>query len=362
MTRRYGEIWLVDYEYYAPDGERPRVICGVFHEVYSGVTQRLWYDVLDRRRVSPVPTHRGAAFVSYFATAELSVHLAHGWQMPASVTDFYGEFRLLTNGLSRPYGSGLVGALRHFGLDHMGIDLKDHYRALAMRGPPYSLAEKEALLDYCESDVMGLRRLFDKLWPHIQQDQAWLRGRYLRAVAQMEHCGIPVDVESLSLLREHWDDIKSQLITHMDDFELYEDDHFRMARLEQLVANKGYLWPRTRTGRLSTDDDTVAELAGIYPELQPLRELRGALGRLKLSGLTVGEDGRNRCMLSPFQSKTSRNLPSSNKYLFGPSKWVRSLMQPHEGYALVYVDWQSAEIGIAAACSGRCYIAERLFQ
>ena len=50
---------------------------------------------------------------------------------------------------------------------------------------------------------------------------------------------------------------------------------------------------------------------------------RRARQELRLNELPVGSDGRNRCMLSAFGSKTSRNQPSNSKFIFGPSAWLR---------------------------------------
>ena len=70
------------------------------------------------------------------------------------------------------------------------------------------------------------------------------------------------------------------------------------------------------------------------------------------SGWLSGRDGRNRCLLSAFSSRTGRNQPSNAKFLFGPATWVRSLIRPERGRALAYVDFSSQEMGIAAALSG----------
>lgn len=70
------------------------------------------------------------------------------------------------------------------------------------------------------------------------------------------------------------------------------------------------------------------------------------------SDLAVGLDGRNRCMLSAFRATSSRNAPSNAKFIFGPSCWLRSLIQPEPGRAVAYVDWSQQEFGIAAALSG----------
>jgi hypothetical protein len=93
-------------------------------------------------------------------------------------------------------------------------------------------------------------------------------------------------------------------------------------------------------------------MARSYPAIAPLHELRHTLGKLRLNDLAVGSDGRNRTLLSAFASRTGRNQPSSSKFIFGPSVWLRSLIKPEPGTALGYVDWSQQEFGIAAALSG----------
>ena len=66
----------------------------------------------------------------------------------------------------------------------------------------------------------------------------------------------------------------------------------------------------------------------------------------------MGYDGRNRTMLSPFRAKTGRNQPSTSRFIFGPSVWIRGLIQPRRGWGLAYIDWEQQEFGIAAALSG----------
>src|SRR5215204_6081494 len=79
--------------------------------------------------------------------------------MPVNVLDLYAEFRNATNGLRTPAGRGLLGALAYFGLDHIATTQKDAFRDLIMRGGPWDAAERQAILDYCESDVTALDRL-----------------------------------------------------------------------------------------------------------------------------------------------------------------------------------------------------------
>ena len=55
--------------------------------------------------------------------------------------------------------------------------------------------------------------------------------------------------------------------------------------------------------------------------------------------------------LFPFGASSGRNTPPSTKFIFGPSKWLRSLIKPADGRALAYLDWSSQEVWIAAYLS-----------
>jgi hypothetical protein len=93
-------------------------------------------------------------------------------------------------------------------------------------------------------------------------------------------------------------------------------------------------------------------MARVHPELNDLHELRNTLGRFRLNSLTIGADGRNRTSLFPFKSKTSRNQPSNEKFLFGPATWMRGLIKPPPGFGAAYIDYAQQEWGIAAVLSG----------
>ena len=175
----------------------------------------------------------------------------------------------------------------------------------------------------------------------------------MAAAARMEHTGIPTDAASLAGIRASWAGIKGRLIREVDArYGVYDGLTFKAARFADYLAATGIPWPRLPSGALQLDDDTFRDQAKSWPQLQPLRELRHALGELRLERLAVGSDGRNRCMLSAFSSRTGRNQPSNAKFLFGPATWVRSLIRPERGRALAYVDFSSQEMGIAAALSG----------
>ena len=132
---------------------------------------------------------------------------------------------------------------------------------------------------------------------------------------------------------------------------------FSQRRFAEWLAREGIPWPRLESGQLALDDDTFRQMARTYPSVSSLRELRHSLGEMRLfEDLAVGSDGRNRCLLSAFRSTSGRNQPSNARFIFGPSVWLRNLIQPREDHAVAYVDWSQQEFGIAAALSGieRC--------
>ncbi len=134
---------------------------------------------------------------------------------------------------------------------------------------------------------------------------------------------------------------------------------FSTDRRAEYLIRKGIPWPRLPSGALALDDETFREMARVYPaEVGPIRELRHTLCPERLQDLAVGPDGRNRYLLSAFRSKTGRNQPSNTKAIFGPSAWIRSLIQPPPGRGVAYVDWSAQELGIAARLSGDAVMQE----
>src|SRR5262249_23726654 len=151
--------------------------------------------------------------------------------------DLYAEFRNLTNGKTLPCGRGLLGALAFFGLESIGAQEKESMRELAVRGGPWTEAERSALLDYCESDVVALAQLLPHMAPRLSLPQALLRGRYMKAAARIEHNGIPIDTVTLSVLRVRWSAIQDELIRRIDaPYGVYEGRTFKAERWARWLA------------------------------------------------------------------------------------------------------------------------------
>jgi len=362
----FREIWTVDFEYLAPEGEHQEPVCLVAWELRTGQKIRLWRDEMG---VSPpYDISKDSIFVSFASDAEMSCHLALGWPLPARVLDLRIEFLQAINFTPRPppdkdkkkKRGSLLHALTYYGLDGIEAAEKERWRELILRGGPWKATEREGILNYCESDVCALHQLLTVMIRrgHIRLDRRLLfslyRGRYMRAVTRMEFTGIPIDLERFNHLVSRWDAIEMQLIETLGkEYAVYDEEgSFSEKRFVRYLNVRGWGWPLLETGRLDTKDRTFKMMAQLHPELELLRQLKYCQEKLKLRELKVGRDGFNRCWLAPFASRTSRNQPSNSRFVFGPAVWLRDfLIQAKPGWGIAYLDWIGQEFGIAAALS-----------
>jgi hypothetical protein len=348
-------VWVVDFEFTANPGGRPRPVCVAAQELVTGVRKKVWLegDNAGDLKTPPYPTGKDSLFVSYYAPAEMSCHLALGWPIPVHQVDLFAEHRVLTNGLPG-IGKSLLAACEYRGVPSVPSTAhKDAMRSLVLAGGPYSEQDARNILQYCAEDVRLTVDLFSKMEEFIDWPRALFRGMYQASVARMEHRGVPIDTGTLSRLQHHWQGLQVRLVREIDaDYGVYDGLAFRKAKFERYLNERGIPWPRTEMGNLSLSYDVFKDMAKAYPYLQGLKDVRHLLGAMKLNALAVGTDGRNRTMLSPFQSKTGRNQPSSSKYIFGPAVWLRSLIQPEPGRALIYADYAQQEFAIAGYLSG----------
>ena len=371
----FPEIWAVDTEFYpgpglangGVEGDASTPLCLVAYELRSGRIVRLWQD-----EFGPFPPYRldnSALFLAYLNSAEFGTHIALGWGEPACALDLYIEFRHFVNDgtvESGDRGKGFFsidGALRYFCDDGLDVMHKKDMRDRIMQGPPFTQEERREILEYCEDDVRALVRLVPHIVPTIRAlPHAMFRAKYTWAIAQEERRGVPLDLPFLERIRSCWDGIRTDLTLELDQFGIHEIEngkpHWRKERFAELVRQRGMSWPRLESGALDETDQTFREMAGKYPFIEPLRELRYSLSKLKLNDLQVGRDGRNRTLLSPYGTKTARNTPSNSKYVFGPAKWLRFLITPAPGYALIHRDYCQQEVRIAAVLSGDAALLE----
>jgi hypothetical protein len=356
----FDEVWCVDFEYISRPGELPDVLCLCAQELRTGRPIQLWRDGL-----TPVPPYRTderALFVCFAATAECICHLTLGWPLPARVLDLSPLFRNLINGqVPPPEGKGLIGALRHFGLDTVGAKYKEGMRDRILAGPPFSDEEKACVLEYCASDIEGLPLLMEKLLPSVALELALHWGEFAAVSAAMEFRGVPIDMEIFAQLRDKrtWAFVRDALVPRLNpQYGVYVeggDDgwHFSEAAFEDYLARSGIGWPRHEaTGKLDLRSKTFDSMAKAFPELESLRQLRHTRSKMRQVKLAVGADARNRTTLWPFTSKTSRSQPKASQWIFSPAVWLRPLIKPAAGCALAYIDCSAMEFLIAGALSG----------
>jgi hypothetical protein len=358
----FEHVWIIDFEYISKDGDPPEVVCMVAKDTVTGKEIRLWRTQLRKLKKAPFDTGTKSLIVSYYAPAEMSIFYVLEWPLPLRIIDLFAEFRVKTNGHVDLFGfktrNSLLAAMKYFGLASISAQEKTGMRDLILRGGPWSAEKKKKILDYCESDVVSLTRL----WSHFQGEvsetenrlkQALFRGQYGIADAFMEHNGVPIDINKWNLLQQHWGSISRGLITEIDqEYGFFENGKLKIEKVRSWLAAKKIPWPQTPTGQPSLDKNTLQDMKKSFPEIALFAEFRTTVNAMKLNGLSIGKDGRNRTILSPYGSKTGRNLPSTSKFIFGPGTWIRGLIKPPKGYSIAYLDWKSQEIFIAAILSG----------
>lgn len=349
----FSAIVVADFEYeFGGDNyfNLPRPVCMSWKDLRTGRGGNVWRGEFGL--APPFSTGADTLFVAYNATAEIGCFRTLGWPIPQRVLDLYTEFCARVNGIYFRRRR-LIDAMEYFGLDNIGVFEKKQMIDLILRGPPWSAQERADIVEYCNSDIDALERLLPAMLPKIDLPHALLRGRFMANLAAVQNAGAPIDLPMYRLFLEHWDNIKDRLISEIDkDYGVYDGQSLRTDRFEDLLVRRNIPWPRLESGRLALDKDTFRDMAKIYPFIAPLRELRHLLSDLRLNKLAVGDDGRNRAALMPFASRSGRNQPSSNEFIFGPSVFLRGLIKPPPGYAVAYLDWKSQEVGIAAALSG----------
>jgi hypothetical protein len=350
----FQHIWVFDWEYVSDPGESPDPVCMVAIDLVTGRRIRRW-----RNELQPCPfeTDPASLFVCFSGTGDIGCFLACGWPVPARIVDLYPEIRQLFYDRAAYTSASLINAAAEHGIPTMESADKDAARDLIIHRR-FTDDDRDYLLDYCEADVAVTADLFQAMCPSLTAStECWngvlQRGRYTAATARMEATGVPLDMVSLDLVRKHWDAIKLHLIREVDQaYGVYSGATFKAAAFDDYLAALGIPWPRLDSGPLALDDDTFRQMARSYPQLAELRELRHALGEMRLSSYTVGRDGRNRVFLNPYGSVTGRNQPSNSRFIFGSARWMRSFIKPSPGRAVIYADWSNQEMAINAALSG----------
>jgi hypothetical protein len=364
---RYRRVIFEDFEFSTAPGARPVPVCCTATDWRTGQTESRW---LGGERPSPINLTADDLYVSYYVPAELCCRLVLGWPLPTNVLDFCVEYKRLKNGKGEGMGRNLVAALLSHGIDAAPFVNKRDMQMLGARGGPYTDGERTALLAYNRQDVDALIKLFPRMLPRIDSPRALLRGRYMLEESKIQHNGIPIDVEGLQTLADNWEPLKGALIRDTDrSYGVWQGTTFKEARWEALVKARGWLWPPREDGRPSLHRDTFKRMAERYPEVEPIRSLRGLLSQFRHFELPIGPDGRARCNSDPFhrdrgedydesdsahalETITGRHARKAKDFIFSWPKWCRGLVCPPPGRALIHLDFSQQEYLITGTLSG----------
>lgn len=331
---QFASIWCIVVAADTRPGECPQPIAIAAMDLSSTAVVQVGIPKLRGVRRPPYPTGPYTLIVTIDAQLLAGCHIALGWRMPERIVDLMVEVHN-TRLPGRALVDGIAGAFAAIGLPAT-IGLLSGTSPGQMR-----------------SRLDAVARLFAGSGDKLDLGRSLLRGRYLCAIARIEATGVPVDGELLGRLSAKWARLLERVVATVDEgFGVYRGRRLDVAAFSRMLARLDIDWPRTATGALSLDDATFREMARLYPVLRPLKELRATLCGFDPRALAIGRDARNRVPLRPFASRTGRNQPSSKSWVLGNAKWVRHLIRPAPGTALVMLDWEQQEFGIAAALSG----------
>jgi hypothetical protein len=175
-----------------------------------------------------------------------------------------------------------------------------------------------------------------------------------KVIAQVQARGMPIDMVLWNLVQENKAAVIRDLVHRYDPSQgsaepIYTDEgewsYERFARW--LIAN-GIAWPRLPSGQLDTDEDAFGLMMHV-PGIAGLYMLKTGLGVIRSANLPIA-NGINRPSLFPFGCASGRNAHC--KSLFNCHASMRSFIKPAPDKILLYLDWRTEEIGIAAEMSG----------
>ena len=139
-----------------------------------------------------------------------------------------------------------------------------------------------------------------------------------------------------------------------EQVEVYYQDVFKRRTMFALMrACKIPIPIDPKTRKFTCATRAVKGMIATHPLLKEYYEDKRMIDAVKNLQLEIGADNRNRSWLNPFGTKTGRNNPSTNRYVFGLPHTMRSFIKPDRPrWAIATVDVGCEEVGIAAALSG----------
>jgi hypothetical protein len=153
-------------------GNRPNPVAVCAREIFSGREYRMFQGEFPPK--PPYDTGSRTLFLTFVASAEYGTHIALGWPLMESMIDLSAEWRAQRNGLlTTGVKYDLISVAQACGLHTITKDHKQDMRNRILRGEPWLPGEREAILDYCASDIEPLWVIFQTLLPGILGAVPW---------------------------------------------------------------------------------------------------------------------------------------------------------------------------------------------
>jgi hypothetical protein len=292
--------------------------------------------------------------VAYTATAELVVFQVLRWPLPQYVLDLNVEIRNCTNGERPETFIFLHDTARIIRVPYIDLEHKKRMQEIAIAGGSPVEAHKRELLRYREDDTRVMGPILERLQPRISLPHALIRGDYVKASAEIEYRGLPINTAAYRQIMACREPLRRAVAqqANQEIGPLFEGASLRRPQVAAFIQGLGAArtWPRTPTGLYEMDvEETLKAMGHIYPAVETLGQTIKTLNDLKNVSFAIGVDGRNRYMGGLFGTITSRNQPLKPKQvLLLRSRSWRNLIQPGPGRALAYLDFSSEEFMVQA--------------
>lgn len=397
-------IWL-DFEYHKDTGEKNiRPICA---SAYSR-TDPEFTQFFDLRTGDYEPLKKLLAQCEhigcYSSSAEASGLMAMGLDpLQFNWIDLYFLFALLTNGVYNQFvygGDNEIADTTDDDEETAVIPLKrkktrirktllnaclmmgvhyEHDKAATLEtilnNESFTDAEWADIKKYCCEDTRVLPELYAKMKPEIQkiygyhreieaekkeyQDMVLRHSKWGARLSIISRQGFPVDMQALRRLAIAHPDIVRYMKHEINAtiYPIYVQGKEKYDRKVQLIQ---YLklddsWLRTPSGKYCFKRDVLkASSHPVISELLVQLNNLNSINRFAPDGEvkdTIGSDGVSRAGLIAYGTSTGRNSHKARNYILAMSSWLRCLLRPPKGWAIVAADYGQQEVAIAAALS-----------
>lgn len=267
-------------------------------------------------------------------------------------------------------------------------DHKNAMRDLILGQSEFKESERNDIMDYCDSDIIYLPKILTIIYTALKtkylkrhretmNNELYLRGDYAAASAIMEANGYPIDYEATRSFsdsaRQILFDIQCEfkdLSAQIDPF-LLDKKGLRNTQNTAIIRNwiidQGMQddWLRTDKGGLSLkleafekhyshrEDQTIFGNK-FLSYLRTKQALNGFMPGRKSKTIWdfTGKDARVRPYFGIFRAQSGRSQPSATSYIPLKSRWMRVLIQPRPGRAIVGIDYAQQEFLLAGLLSG----------